>query len=210
MVYVYLLFACWFGAIARAGDFVGEIESPLMESRKAAMRGVVWREGCPVGLEDLAAVRVTHRGFDGQDHAGVIVVHKDAAPAVLEVFRKLYEVGFPIQEVSPIEKYGGDDARSMAANNTSGFNCRGVGGGKTWSQHAYGLAIDLNTVQNPYVKGERVSPPEGRGFLDRSAAVPGLIRAGDPVVLAFREMGWKWGGNWSSAKDYQHFSANGH
>ena len=97
----------------------------------------------------------------------------------------------------------------MAANNTSAFNCRKKTGGKSWSEHSYGAAIDVNTIQNPYVRGARVLPPAGRPYVDRDPTVPGLIVAEGAVVKAFRDIGWKWGGHWRSLKDYQHFSASG-
>ena len=113
-----------------------------------------------------------------------------------------------------VDAYGGDDDRSMAADNTSGYNCRRVAGTDRWSDHAFGAAIDINPVQNPYVQPSGVAPPAGRRFatLDRRAGadVPaGVIHADDVVVRAFARIGWEWGGDWTSAKDYQHFSAAG-
>ena len=111
-------------------------------------------------------------------------------------------------------EYRGDDDRSMAANNTSGYNCRRVAGSSSWSDHAYGTAIDINPVQNPYLRGSSVMPRNGLQFatVDRSAAArapAGVIRTDDVVVRAFAEIGWSWGGDWASSKDYQHFAAPG-
>ena len=169
-----------------------------------------WRAGCPVPLEDLRLLRLTHWGFDGRVHAGEIVVHADHARAVLGVFETLFETRFPIERMELVDVYGGDDDRSMAANNTSGFNCRrSSGDAGAWSQHAYGHAIDINPVQNPYVtESGHIEPSKGAAYVNRAKA-PGVIRAGDVVVRAFAAIGWSWGGEWSSAKDYQHFSANG-
>ena len=111
--------------------------------------------------------------------------------------------------MEPIDVYGGDDMRSIKANNTSAFNCRAVTGGSGWSEHAYGRAIDVNPFVNPYVKGSTVLPPEAARFTDRSRTDPGMIHAGDAVVDAFAARGWSWGGYWSSLKDYQHFSTTG-
>jgi D-alanyl-D-alanine carboxypeptidase-like protein len=111
-----------------------------------------------------------------------------------------------------VSDYGGDDERSMAANNTSAFNCRPVAGTDRWSQHSFGAAIDLNPVQNPYVTEAGISPAAGRAYARpgaRRAAVEGLITEGSPAVRAFRAAGWEWGGDWTSPKDYQHFSAAG-
>jgi hypothetical protein len=99
----------------------------------------------------------------------------------------------------------------MRADNTSAFNCRPVAGTNSWSQHAYGRAIDINPVENPYVASDgSVSPRKGEPFADRSRHARGMIHGGGATVGAFSDVGWGWGGNWSSPKDYQHFSASGH
>ncbi len=174
----------------------------------AARMASSWRPGCPVGLPDLRLVRVTHWGFDGQARPGEIVVHRNAADRILGVFSALFAARFPMEQVRLVDEFGGDDDRSMAANNTSGFNCRFVAGTRRWSQHAYGRAIDVNPVQNPYVTGGEVRPPEGRPYVRRDPAVPGLITANSPAVAAFSRAGWQWGGRWRSP-DYQHFSSSG-
>jgi hypothetical protein len=104
----------------------------------------------------------------------------------------------------PIDAYGGDDDASMADDNTSAFNCREVTGGAGWSQHAYGLAIDINPLENPYVRGDEVLPPAGQEYLDRDDVRPGMIIEGDDVVRAFTFRGFEWGGNFRTLKDYQH------
>ena len=172
------------------------------------------RSGCPVPLADLRYLRMTYLGFDGRAHTGEMVVHADHAEDVTEVFRHLYDARWPLRRMVLVDVYGGDDDRSMAADNTSSFNCRRVVGGDHWSDHAYGAAIDINPVQNPYVRSTGVEPPAGRPFatLDRSAGaeVPaGVIRSDDVVVRAFARIRWAWGGDWTSAKDYQHFSTSG-
>lgn len=169
-----------------------------------------WRPGCPVPLSDLRVVSVTHWGFDDTTRTGEVIVHADAADATVEVFRALYEARFPIQQIRPVDDFGGDDDRSMAANNTSAFNCRPATGSARWSEHAYGRAIDINPVQNPYVTASgAVLPPEGAAHVVRDPATPGLITADGPVVAAFDKVGWHWGGRWSSGQDYQHFSSTG-
>ena len=155
-------------------------------------------------------MRVTHLGFDGDAHLGHLVVHRRWADEILAIFRRLYRNDFPVRRVRLVDRYGADDRASMRHDNTSAFNCRFVAGTTTWSQHAYGRAIDLNPVENPYVDGSRVRPLRGRRYLDRTDVRPGMVVRGDVVVRAFRRIGWGWGGTWSSAKDYQHFSANGH
>ncbi len=175
----------------------------------AARLGSSHRPGCPVRVADLRLVTVTHLRFDGSTARGELVVHRDAAAAVVQVFRSLLSARFPLASVRTVEAFGSDDARSMAANNTSAYNCRRTTGGTGWSEHAYGRALDLNPVQNPYVRGTTVLPAAGRPYVDRARSRPGMVLAGGPVVRAFAAAGWKWGGSFTSLKDYQHFSASG-
>ena len=160
-------------------------------------------------LEDLRLVTLSHRGMDGVDHTGEIVVHRDAAAGVVQVFSALFDARFPIRRMELIDVYGGDDDLSTLANNTSGFNCRETTGGSGWSQHSYGTAIDINPVQNPYVSHGSVLDPSATRYLDRSLDEPGMIHDGDAVVQAFSAIGWDWGGHWSEPLDYQHFSRSG-
>ncbi len=167
--------------------------------------------GCPVPWRELRYLQMSYVGFDGRSHTGELVAAAAYARDVVGVFRKLYDAQWPIQRMRLVDAYGGDDNRSMAADNTSGFNCRRVKGSQEWSDHAFGAAIDLNPVQNPYLTPSSVSPPASRRFtaLDRAAGalVPeGTIRSDDVVVRAFAAIGWEWGGSWAEP-DYQHFSA---
>lgn len=175
----------------------------------AARLGSSHRRGCPVAVADLRLVTVTHARPDGTTAQGELVVHRDAANAVVAVFRSLLVARFPVAQVRTVEAYGSDDGRSMAANNTSAYNCRRTTGGTGWSEHAYGRALDLNPVQNPYVRRTTVLPAAGRAYVDRARPRPGMVLAGDVVVRAFTAVGWKWGGAYTSLKDYQHFSASG-
>ena len=170
-----------------------------------------WRAGCPVAPSSLRRVRLSHWGFDGQVHTGALVVNESAVRDVVIVFRRLYRARFPLRRMRPIDAYGGNDERSLAADNTAGFNCRyAVGPGpRRWSQHAYGLAIDVNPVENPYLEGGRVHPRAGRAYLDRSDFRPGMAARGRVLVRAFAAVGWQWGGRWRGTPDYQHFSATG-
>jgi D-alanyl-D-alanine carboxypeptidase len=193
---------------ARAGGptFHGTISTigPKVRSRM-----VSWRPGCPVGPRSLRLLELDHWGFDGEVHRGRLIVHRDQARRMLGAMRRVFTARFPIKRMWLVDAYGGSDDRSMNANNTSAFNCRFVAGTQRWSEHAYGRAIDINPVQNPYVQGSRVSPARGRPYANRSRRHAGMIRSGDAVVRAFSSIGWGWGGYWSSAKDYQHFSASG-
>jgi hypothetical protein len=170
-----------------------------------------YRAGCPVGPEQLRTVRLSYWGFDGRAHEGSLVVNRRVAGDVVAVFRAVYAARFPIRRIEPVSAYRGDDDASMAADNTSAFNCRRVSGSTTgaWSMHAYGLAIDVNPVENPYVLGGRVSPPAGRAYVDRVRRRPGMAVAGGVLVRAFDAVGWGWGGRWAGSRDYQHFSTNG-
>jgi poly-gamma-glutamate synthesis protein (capsule biosynthesis protein) len=197
-------------AAAWASGYEARI-SRIGPATRELMTGRSWRPGCPVGFPDLRIVRVTFWGFDRRAHTGRLVVHRWYADEMVRVFRKLYDARFPIRRMRLVDRYGADDKRSMAANNTSAFNCRWRGGVCCrWSQHAYGKALDLNPVQNPFIWSGGVSPPAGRNYLDRSDRRRGMVFRRDRVWWAFRAAGWEWGGDWSDEKDYQHFSANGH
>jgi poly-gamma-glutamate synthesis protein (capsule biosynthesis protein) len=195
-------------AIAVLPDFVSA-SAPLTEAERSEMVGVTWREGCPVGLDALSSVEVSHWGLDGAVHTGRLVVATVQAEAVVGVFQRLFVGRFPVQSIRPAREFGGDDDAMMRVNNTSAFNCRPVAGGRRYSDHSFGHALDLNPLINPYVRGSKVDPAQGRAYLTRDAAVPGLVVDPGPAVAAFAAAGWKWGGHWSSAKDYQHFSATG-
>ncbi len=175
----------------------------------AEQLGASWHAGCPIPVEGLRAVDVSYWGNDGAVRTGRLIVHTDQTTRVVAIFRDIYAARFPIARMRTIDAYGGDDEASMRDNNTSGFNCRYVMGTTNWSEHAYGRAIDVNPLVNPYVRGSSVDPPEGAAYADRSRTDPGMIHAGDAVVRAFAAQGWGWGGSWSGGKDYQHFSASG-
>jgi hypothetical protein len=198
---------------ARAGEtpaFHGRAER-IDASTRARMSGISWHRGCPVGFAGLRLLTVTHWGFDGRVHRGRLVVNRDAAAAMLRAMRSLFRLRYPIRQMRLVDAYGADDHRSMAADNTSAFNCRFIAGSPgVWSEHAYGRALDLNPIENPYVTDDGyVSPPAGAPFADRSRRAKGLIHRGGPVVAAFATVGWEWGGSWAWPKDFQHFSATG-
>ncbi|HEX6149437.1 M15 family metallopeptidase, partial [Nocardioides sp.] len=186
---------------------VSAITGPLRRRMSSS-----YRSGCPVPLGQLRYLRVSHWDFDGRARQGELVVAAKHADAVVDVFADLFAAEFPIERMQLVSDFGGDDERSMAANNTSAFNCRRVAGTDRWSQHSYGAAIDLNPVQNPYVTRSGVSPRAGAPWAQppaRRSTVPGLITADSVVVRAFRAVGWSWGGDWDDPQDYQHFSAEG-
>ena len=186
--------------------------SSAMAMVSAAQLGATWHPGCPVEPSQLRALQLSYWGFDGQPHTGAIVVNASVVDAVVQVFSTLYDGRFPISEMVPESAFGGDDNNAAAADDTSGFNCRFAvaSGPPQWSMHAYGEAIDVNDVQNPYVSGSTVIPPAGAGYLGRGDVRPGMAVPGGALVGAFGSVGWYWGGNWAGTPDYQHFSVNGH
>ncbi len=213
LVLVAVAAAAVVGAASPAGralpPFRGSVAG-LSAAVRQTMTGASWRAGCPVGLDDLRLVRARYWGFDGRVHTGRIVVHRDVAGDVVAVLRRLYTERFPIRRMVPVDAYGGSDFRSIEADNTSAFNCRFVDGTTRWSEHAYGRAVDLNPIENPYVtSGGTTSHPASRPYLRRAPYRPGMAVEGGAVVRAFDAVGWGWGGRWPGDRDYQHFSASG-
>jgi hypothetical protein len=169
-----------------------------------------WHRGCPVAPAQLRRVRLTYWGFDRRAHTGSLIVRVDAVRDAVRVFRRLYAARFPIRHMRPIDAYRGVDERSLDADNTAGFNCRYVigPGPKRWSSHAYGLAIDVNPVENPYLERGHIHPRAGRAYLNRARVRRGMAVPDGVLVRAFAAVGWGWGGRWSPP-DYQHFSETG-
>ena len=170
-----------------------------------------WRRGCPVAPSGLRMIEMTYWGMDDRPHTGGrLVVNAHVANDLATVFRKLFNMRYPINRMEPVDKYKGSDFDSIEANNTSAFNCRKATGSSSFSQHAYGLAVDINPCENPYVSADgTVAHKDCVKFKDRDRDDPGMIHANDRVVKAFRSIGWEWGGTWSGARDYQHFSPGG-
>jgi hypothetical protein len=180
---------------------------PVVRPVAAAELGDTWRPGCPVGPESLRRLEIDYIGTDGQTHRGALVVHRDVVEDVIAVFDDLRRMRYPIAKMQTVDHYpGAQDELSMEDNNTSAFNCRPLPGGTGWSLHAYGRAVDVNPLVNPYLdRGGDLQPTTARQYLDRDRPVAGLLRAGDPAVEAFTTRGWRWGGAWSNPVDYQHF-----
>ena len=204
--------------VAQAGTakFRGTIRR-IPRPLAARMRGGTWRPGCPVPIRELRLLTLSYWGFDGQVHRGPMVVNARVAKGIEWVFRRLFRARFPIEDMALARPYRPklNPNPNTRASITDGFNCRVVvtaaGPGAAFSMHSYGLAVDVNSLQNPYVTtGGRTGNRFARQYVDRSKHLPGMIREGDVVVRAFRRIGWQWGGNWPGDKDYMHFSANGH
>ncbi|OLP03010.1 peptidase M15 [Mycolicibacterium porcinum] len=172
----------------------------------AAALGAGWRPGCPVPPIELRRITLSYIGFDGRAHRGDLVVHRDVVGEVIAIFADLYSARFPVEKMRTVDHYpGAVDELSMQDNNTSAFNCRPLRSG-AWSLHAYGRAVDINPLVNPYISASGdLQPVTARAYLDRTRADQGMIRDGDVVVRTFARRGWRWGGHWHDPIDYQHF-----
>ena len=183
--------------------------SKITPTVKKRINGNSWHENCPVSLANLRYVRVRYRNFDRHQRTGELIVNRDVAGAIVRVFRRLYANDYRIRRMRLVDDYGASDFRSIEADNTSAFNCRYVDGTSRWSEHAFGRAIDVNPIENPYVSGGRTSHRASAPYVDRSRRRPGMAYEGGTLVRALDAIGWGWGGRWTAVKDYQHFSASG-
>ena len=187
--------------------------TPIPKDMRKAMIGVSWHKGCPVSLGELRLITATHRTPDGGTATGQLIVHRDVAAMIDQmVLKRLYEIGYPIRQMKPVDAYGGDDWKSIDADNTSAFNCRAATGSSSWSNHAYGRAIDINPIENPWIENGRVFHKASRQYIDRTKRKSPLqILPNDPVVKIFAAATWGWGGAWTGGTlDTQHFSPSGH
>jgi poly-gamma-glutamate synthesis protein (capsule biosynthesis protein) len=182
----------------------------IPSSIRADMLGRSWHDApdCP-RFDDLRLLELAYLDLDGAVQTGELIVATSIADEVCTIFARLFEVRFPIASMVRVDAFDGDDGRSMWANNTSAFNFRRIAGTDQLSHHALGLAIDLNPVQNPWLRDERIDPAEGRRYLDRDDVRPGMIVRPGPVVEAFARHGWFWGGDFEGMRDYHHFSKLG-
>jgi hypothetical protein len=169
------------------------------------MKGKSMPEGCTIRRSQLRHITLLHYDLEGRVRQGEIVCNRLIANDLLNIFRLLYEQRYPIESVRLIDDFDADDERSMQANNTSCFCYRTVAGSKKLSKHAQGMAIDINPLYNPCVKGRRVQPANAREYADRNKKFRCKITANDLCYQLFIQHGFKWGGAWNSLKDYQHF-----
>ncbi len=189
-----------------ADDFyISEIPDDIF----AKMQGKSYKEDCTVPREDLRYVHVRHMGFDGEAKDGELVVNKAIADDVLAIFEELYKADYPIEKVRLVDEYDADDEASMSDNNSSAFNFRFISHTTRISKHGLGMAVDINTRYNPYVKtvdGKlSIEPANGADYVDRSKDFPHKIDHEDLCYKLFKEHGFTWGGDWTHSKDYQHF-----
>ena len=185
--------------------YVSEIPDDIFEK----MQGKSYKADCTVPREDLRYVHVLHMGFDGETKEGELVVNKAIADDVCDIFEKLYEADYPIEKIRLVDEYDADDEASMSDNNSSAVNFRFISHTTKISKHGLGMAVDINTLYNPYVKtvdGKRsVEPANASDYVDRSADFPYKIDHDDLCYRLFKEHGFSWGGDWQHSKDYQHF-----
>lgn len=189
-----------------------EISKITPQIQKRMIEGNSYHKGCPVSLNDLRYLKMTYTNFIGQDATGELIVHKEVADDVVEIFKALYEQRYPIRQMRLVSDFGGNDWLSIEADNTSAFNCRNATGSKTWSRHAYGKAIDLNPLENPYISSSgRISHKASLKFRIRKHRlnIPqdrAVLLQNDRATQLFKQHGWRWGGEFRGEKDYQHFA----
>jgi poly-gamma-glutamate synthesis protein (capsule biosynthesis protein) len=193
-------------------QFNAKITPITLQIQKRMTEGGSWRQGCPVALKDLCYIRLNHWDFYGKIRTGELIVHKEIAKEVIGIFEALYQEKYPIKQMHLVSDFGGSDWHSIEADNTSAFNCRNATGTKRWSRHAYGKAIDINPLENPYIStAGHISHKASLNYKTRKHqnTTPqdrALLLRDDPATKIFKKYGWKWGGEFVGEKDYQHFS----
>ena len=192
------------------GESRGTIH-PIDKNIKKRIYGKSWKRGCPVPMSDLRYLKIPYKNFGGKSKIGEMIVNKDVAKEVIDIFDKLYRHNYPIRQMKLVSDFGADDWRSIESDNTSAFNCRPVTGGRKWSNHSYGRAIDINPLENPYIsRSGKIAHKLSLQYRKRvrhgnSAEQRAIILKNDYIVKLFKARGWRWGGDWHSVKDYQHF-----
>jgi hypothetical protein len=202
--------------ISALTPFHSSIKPVPASVRTMVTKGGAWHKGCPVGFSDLRVLTVTYRGFDKHNHTGQLLVNKTAAGKLATVFHRLYVLHFPLRHMDLQSTYvpskypkDNDGSGSFECRQAVPSPCTGGSGTGSWSNHAYGLAVDINPVENPYVGCGMSRDPKAQSYRDRSRHRPGMITA--QVRKAFASIGWGWGGSWTgNTKDYMHFSVDGH
>ncbi|MCL2321461.1 MAG: M15 family metallopeptidase [Oscillospiraceae bacterium] len=178
----------------------------IPEDIKLLMLGKTIHENSIMKFDDLRYLKIKYFGYDDLDHIGEIIVYKDIAEEVINIFKELHENKFPIEKIRLPDYYDGSDELSMRDNNSSGFSDRPISETKR-SYHQFGLAIDINPLYNPFVifKKDHIEPANSREFLDRTKKLKGMIDDSSICVQIFKKYNWVWGGDWTYCKDYQHF-----
>lgn len=193
-------------------QFDAKIYPITPQVQKRMTKGGSWHKGCPVALKDLRYIHLSYWDFHGKSRTGELIVHKDVSQEVVKIFEALYHIKYPIRRMRLVSDYHANDWRSIEADNTSAFNCRYIGGTKRWSKHAYGRAIDINPLENPYISAKgRISHNASLKYKKRihqnkTAEDRALLLPSDPATKIFKRYGWQWGGDFVGEKDYQHFA----
>ncbi len=193
-------------------QFNSSISNITPDIKKRMVDGNSWRKGCPVALADLRYIQVDHLDFTDNISRGEMIVHKDVAEEVVDIFEELFNMNYAINQMRLVSDFNGNDWQSIEADNSSAFNCRKATGSKKWSKHSYGKAIDINPIENPYIsKSGKISHKASLKYRKRvhkdlsNLKDRALLLPDDPATKAFKSYGWKWGGDWNTIKDYQHF-----
>ena len=194
------------------GDYNYSISNISHEIEKKMLEGTSHKKNCPVALNKLRYLTLEYIDFNGNTKIGELIVHKDVSLEIVDIFKTLYETSYPIERMELVSNYKGDDFNSIEANNTSAYNSRNIEGTNSWSRHAYGKAIDINPIQNPYVsKKGKISHTASLKYKIReqkdlnNLGQEAMILKDGIVVNMFKKYGWIWGGDWKTIKDYQHF-----
>jgi len=191
--------------------FHSQIQKISPSIKKRMIKGNSYKKGCPVPLKDLRYLHLKYINFQGKDAIGEMIVHKDVSQEVVAIFDALYTIKYPIHKMKLVSDYKGSDWQSIEADNTSAFNCRKATGSKKWSKHSYGKAIDLNAIENPYIaRSGYISHKASLKYKKRvhknsTSPDKAVLLRNDKATKIFKKYGWKWGGDWSGVKDYQHF-----
>ena len=197
---------------ASFAEFHAKVYNIAPKLKEKMIKGNSWQRGCPVDIVDLRYLRLTYMNFQGEEKVGELIIHRDVASDVVNIMRELYEIGYPINQMKLVSDFNGNDWQSIEADNTSAFNCRKATGSKKWSKHAYGKAIDINPIENPYISRKgHISHKASLKYRKRrhqnnSSEDIALLLADDEATRIFKGYGFAWGGDWQYTKDYQHFS----
>ena len=204
-----VLLVCLLAGRVYATDNEGFYMTKIDDKLFARIQGKSFKNDCTLPREDLRYIHVLHKDLEGNTHEGEIICNVYIAYDVLDIFMKLYDAGYPIEKIRLVDEYDANDELSMRDNNSSSFNFRFISHTTKISKHGLGLAVDINTLYNPYVKevdGKKILEPATAGeYTDRSKEFPYKIDTEDLCYKLFTEHGFEWGGNWKSVKDYQHF-----
>jgi hypothetical protein len=178
----------------------------ISDSTLNRMIGKSYPEDCEIDIDDLRYLIIPHYDGNGYIKIGELVCNKDVADEFIYLFKELFKNKYPIERMVLVDEYDGDDKKSMAANNTSAFNYRVISDTDKLSRHAYGMAIDINPLYNPYVKGDYISPKSSERFVNRDKSFKYMLEHGDLVYKILHDkFGFTWGGDWEKCKDYQHY-----